>query len=67
MPNMNLAIPDSSLFAPTCSSAELDLSPLTEGESCDAIREDARGMDQADSHTCLRSNDASRLHGSAAP
>jgi hypothetical protein len=67
MPNLTIAIPDSGLFAPRRSPAELDLSPLTEGESCAAIREDDRGMDQADSHTCLRSNDASRLHGSAAP
>jgi hypothetical protein len=66
MPNLTLEIPDSALFAPACSPAELDLSPLTEGESCDAIREDDRGMDQADSDTCLRSNAASGLHGSAA-
>ncbi|WP_373506749.1 hypothetical protein [Thiocapsa sp.] len=67
MPNLTLAIPDSALFAPACSPAELDLSPLTEGESCDAIREHDPGMDQADSDICLRGNDASRLHGSAAP
>ena len=66
MPSLTLAIPDTPLFAPACSPAELDLRRLTEGESCDGIRDDSPAMNQANIDIFLRSNAAYRLHGSAA-
>ncbi len=47
--------------------AELLLSPLTQGEPCDAILEDDQGLDQAGIDACLPSTHASGLYGDAAP